>query len=72
MYQYFSQNIITLIQKTACFPLDCFSNIYTRIYHKKLQFLISPQIAMNHLLKKSKKANVENSFFILAMKMKEI
>ena len=71
VYQYSSQNIVTLTQKTACFLLDCFSDIYTRIYHKKIQFLILPQVAMNRLPKRSKKANVENSFPILAMKMKE-
>ncbi|CAG8673496.1 8997_t:CDS:2 [Funneliformis caledonium] len=31
---------------------NCFSDIYTRIYHKKIQFLILSQVAINRPLKK--------------------
>ncbi|CAJ0758547.1 7896_t:CDS:2 [Entrophospora sp. SA101] len=73
-YQYSSRNIETLTRKTACYLLDCFTDIYTRINHKKIQFLIPPQVSMKRPLKRSKKegsANTGNSIPIPAMKMKE-
>ncbi|CAJ0852307.1 5952_t:CDS:2, partial [Entrophospora sp. SA101] len=74
VYQYSSRNIETLTRKTACYLLDCFTDIYTRINHKKIQFLIPPQVSMKRPLKRSKKegsANTGNSIPIPAMKMKE-
>ncbi|CAG8824219.1 21147_t:CDS:2, partial [Gigaspora rosea] len=67
-------NIETLTQKTACFLLDCFSDIYIRINHRKIAFVIPPQIAKNVHQKKSKKeesANADNSILIPAMKMEK-
>ena len=74
VYQYSSRNIETLTRKTACYLLDCFTDIFTRINYRKIQFLIPPQVSMKRPLKRSKKegsANTGNSIPIPAMKMKE-
>ncbi|CAG8590529.1 16100_t:CDS:2 [Acaulospora morrowiae] len=70
VYQYSSRNIETLKRKTACFLLDCFSDIYTCIKRKNIPFLIPPQVAMK---KPSKKRMEEESASIPipAMKIKE-
>ena len=67
VYQFSSRNIAILTRKTACFLLDCFSDIYTRINYERLPFIIPPRVAIKTSSKKSK----ENSFPIPAMKMKE-
>ncbi|RIB13059.1 hypothetical protein C2G38_2198933 [Gigaspora rosea] len=75
VYQYSSRNIETLTQKTACFLLDCFSDIYIRINRRKTAFVIPPQVAKKCPSKKSKKeesANADNSIPIPAMKMEEV
>ncbi|RIB28607.1 hypothetical protein C2G38_2157441 [Gigaspora rosea] len=74
VYPYSSRNIETLTQKTACFLLDCFSDIYIRINCRKTAFVILPQVAKKRPSKKSKKeesANADNSIPIPAMKMEE-
>ena len=74
VYPYSSRNIEALTQKTACFLLDCFSDIYIRINRRKIAFLIPPQVAKKRPSKRSKKeenANADNSIPIPAMKMEE-
>ncbi|RIB15363.1 hypothetical protein C2G38_2319654 [Gigaspora rosea] len=73
VYQYSSRNIETLTRKTACFLLDCFSEIYIRIKRKNLQFTIPPQVALVRPIKRKKKESDTNtkSISIPAMKMKE-
>ncbi len=70
VYQYSSRDITILTRKTACFLLDYFSDIYTRINYEKLQFSILLQVATESLSKK-RKIDAKNSFSILAMKMKD-
>ena len=38
VYQYSSRNIETLTRKTACYLLDCFTDIFTHINYRKIQF----------------------------------
>jgi len=61
MYEYSARDITALTKKSACFLLQCFSEIYTRFFHHRL--LISFPLQINPAPKKG------NDIILAAMKM---
>ena len=67
-YEYSARDILTLTKISACFLLQCFSEIYTRIFHHKTFLAFSLQ-AINSSSKRKGKSKANITVSLASMKM---
>ena len=67
-YEYSARDIMGLTKKNACFLLQCFSEIYMRLFHHNLPLKFSVETTGNPLRKKGK-GKIMDSVSLAAMKM---
>ena len=70
VYEYSARDIMDLTKKNACFLLQCFSEIYKRLFHDQSPLTFPLQTTANPSKKKGKKKK-DDSVSLLAMKMPE-
>ncbi|RIB13199.1 hypothetical protein C2G38_2041183 [Gigaspora rosea] len=67
-YEYSARDISHLTKKCACFLLQCFLEIYVRVFHSKTPLTFSQSLSDSSSKKKGKK-KYEESISLTAMKM---